>query len=137
MAKFYTIQLDDVYLTDTGLESGDPCKLEVTGADALLFPFTGSTIISVDGTPVNQVFAAETRGRVLEIKPLVIAAELWTDIVALINTALGNSGTINIIGTGDIGNFDVEALPLMPRPFEAKEFKNGRIKNPIFRFITT
>lgn len=137
MAKFYTIQLDDIFLTDTGQESGDPCKLEVDGADALLFPFTGSTIISVDGTPINQVFETETRGRVLEIKPLVLTTELWTDIVALINTALGNSGTINIIGTGDIGNFVADAKPLMPRPFEAKEFKNGRVKNTIFRFITT
>lgn len=137
MAKFYTIQLDDVYLTDTGATGGNPCKLALTGADALLSPFSGSTTISADGSPINQIFETGGKGKTLEIRPLILMQSVWTDIVSLINTALADSATINIKGTGDIGVFDVNALPLLPRPFEAQEFKNGRIKNAVFRFITT
>ncbi len=136
MAKFYEIQIGAIYLTGTGLVSGEKCKLGVTGADALRSNFTGSTIVSIDGTPINQIFETN-RGKILEIVVSILTQSVFTGVVALINTALSNSGTIRIIGIGDIGNFDVFAVPLLPRPFEAQEFKNGRIKNVIFRFITT
>ena len=137
MARFFRIQLDSIYLTETGLIGGTPCKLQLTGADALLSNFTGSVTPSVDGTPVMQIFENGTKGKVLEMRIETLLADVWTSVVALINTALENSETINIIGTGDVGNFNVDAKPLLPKPFEAHEFINGRLKSVVLSFITT
>ncbi len=137
MTRFYRIKLDSIYLTETGLTSGTPCKLQLTGAGELLSNFTGSVTPSVDGTPVAQIFETGTRGKVLEIKIETLLTNVWESVLALINTALEDSATINIIGTGDVGSFDVDAIPLLPRPFEAEAFINGRLKNVILRFITT
>lgn len=133
MAKFYKIQIGDIYLTDTGEADGDPVKLLVPGADALLLSLNGTTVITCGGS-VNQLFKTS---QVLEIRILTyISAALWRRLVSLINTASQNSATINLIGIGDINDFEVAVNPLLPRPFEAQEFKNGRILKPIFRFIT-
>lgn len=135
--KFYRVKFDDIFLTKDGTNSAIPAKLQVVGADALLSPFTGSTIISIDGTPVNQVFEVETKGRTLEVRVETYLLEpVWESIVELINDRLADGGTINVVGAGDVGDFDVDAKPLLPRPFEAQEFENERILKPIFRFIT-
>lgn len=133
--RFYRIQLNNIYLTDDATSAGVPCKLSVTGAAAVAQTRTGQTTIAADGTPVNQTFAAAA-GKVLEIKVETLTAAVWADIILLFNDALSNSATINIVGTGEIGNFDVSVLPLLPKPFEASEFTNGRIKNAVFRFVT-
>lgn len=135
MARFYRIQIGAVHLTSDGTNAGIPCKLAVSGADALLQTHKGQTIVANDGTPVNQLFAI-TKGKPLEISVEVLPESVWNSLVSLINTALTNETTINIIGTGDVGDFDEDFLPLMPEPFSAAEFINSRIKNSIFRFIT-
>ena len=136
MSRFYRIKLNDLHLSSDGTADGDPCKLSCDGADALALAVTGTTSVAVDGTPVNVLFDGGG-GRVLEIKVETLEAAIYHAVVALINTALANSTTINIVGTGDILNFDVPVIPLFqPRPFEAKDFSGGRIKNAVFRFIT-
>ena len=137
MSKFYKVKIGAVYLTDNGLQTGLPCKLAVAGADALLSPFTGSVTPAVDGTPIMQIFETNLKGKVLEIRVFSLTTAVWNSLLALINTALAANTTINLTATGDIGNFDVQVLPLVPKPFEASEFSNSRIKNSTFRFITT
>lgn len=136
--KFYKIRIGGVWLTENGAQNALACKLSVAGADALLIyaPVNSATVLAVDGTPIN-IFVGTSAGRILEIRVLVLAKDVWNLLVAEINTALENGSTINLTGTGDIGDFDVDCLPLLPKPFEAAEFKNERIKNSIFRFITT
>ncbi len=137
MSRFYRVKFDSIYLSSDGTISGIPAKLQVNGASELLSNFTGSVIQAVDGTPVVQIFETGSKGKTLEIKiETHIYTALWNSIVALINTALENSVSINVVGVGDIGDFNVDALPLLPRPFEAEGFENGRILKPIFRFIT-
>lgn len=138
MAKFYRVKIGSIFLTSDGSETGLACKLSVAGADALLLsaPVNSSTVLAVDGTPIN-IFVGTSAGRILEIRVLVLTKHVWELLVAEINTALENESTINLTGTGDIGDFDVDCLPLLPKPFEAAEFKNERIKNSTFRFITT
>lgn len=132
MAKFYKIRLNSIYLTSDGTNTGDPVKLSVSGADAL-GGVSGVTIPTVGGA-VNQLFGTS---KPIEIRVLThISEALWNSLVALINTALENSETINLIGTGDTGDFQRNVQPLLPKPFEAQDFRNGRILTPIFRFIT-
>lgn len=137
MSRFYKIKFNNLWLTADGTENALACKLSVSGTSDLLNTFSGNVVQAVDGTPIVQIFETGTRGRILEMKVLWLNAAVWTSVVALINTAMADSATINIVGTGDIGNFDVDCFPLLPRPFEATEFINGRIKDAIFRFITT
>lgn len=133
MSRSYRIQFDSIYLTSDGTNAGEPVKVAVGDPSALKLEYTGTTIETVGGA-VNQLFKIP---KPVEIRVLTHLSEIvWEAIVALINTALENSATINIKGVGDIGDFDIDALPLLPRPFEAQDFANGRIKTPIFRFIT-
>lgn len=137
MSRFYRVKFDSIYLSSDGLSGGIPAKLQVAGADALLSNFTGSVTPSVDGTPVMQIFETGIKGKTLEIRVEThLYKPVWESVVALVNDALDNSASINVVGTGDIGDFDVDAVPLLPRPFEAETFENGRILKPIFRFIT-
>ncbi len=137
MSSFYLIQIDDVFLTRDGTETGRACLLSVAGASDLLNNFSGNITPAVDGTPIVQTFETGTKGKILEIKVDVLLAEVWSSIVNLINAALLAGETVNIIGAGDIGDFDVDCFPLLPKPFEANEFIEGRINNAVFRFITT
>lgn len=138
--RFYRVKFNSIHLSSDGANGANsiPAKLSVPGADALLSNLTGSTNVSIDGTPVQQIFELGSAGKILEVRVEThLYQPVWASIVELINEALANDDTINVVGTGDIGNFDVSAQPLLPRPFEAKDFENNRILKPIFRFITT
>lgn len=137
MASFYKIKIGSIWLTADGSENADQCKSSVSGASDLLNNFTGSVTPAVDGTPIVQIFEIGTKGKILEIKVTRLYTSVWQSLIASIQDALSSGETINLIGTGDIGDFDVECIPLLPKPFEASEFINGRIENAIFRFITT
>lgn len=132
MANFYRVRLDTIHLTSTGLESGIPCKLDIPNADSLFDNFAQNVIIANDGSVVVQVFEIAS-GKQIDINIEVLPKSVWEDLLGLRNTALANSDTINLIGTGDIGNFDVNTIPLK---FLAKSFTNGRIKQITLSFIT-
>ena len=136
MARFYRLQIGDIYLTEDGTSLGTPCKLQIDGADALAQAKTGQITQAADGTPYAQIVEFSS-GKILEIQIQTLLTDVWESLLSLVNTALENSDTINLIGTGDVGDFSVDAMPLVPQPFEAQEFLNGRIKNARFRFITT
>ncbi|HEY0048193.1 MAG TPA: hypothetical protein VGB68_02830 [Pyrinomonadaceae bacterium] len=135
MSRFYKIQLDSIYLTSDGTETGTPCKLEVPNAAALMLPFTGTTVPAADGTPVTQILES-VKGIAFEIKINVLTADVWEDVKTLIITALENSDTIEITATGDAGDFTVEAEPVLPQPFLFESFINDRIKGITLRFMT-
>ena len=136
MARFYRIQIGSIFLTRTGLAGGIPCKLTVSGADNLLLPFAGITEPSADGTPYTTVFETD-KGKNLEISVETLTADVWQDLTEIINDAINSGSSLTVIGTGDIGNFNVSVVPQMPNPFAAESFINGRIRNASFRFMTT
>lgn len=132
---FYRIQIGDIYLTKTGANGGIPCKLSVTNADALVLGFVGQTVKAIDGTPINKIIALD-KGIDFEINVEILMKAQFDAIKTLITNALSNSSTINVVGTGDGGNFDVDAVPSLPQPFAHQEFKNGRMKSVTFKFAT-
>lgn len=132
MARFYRIQLDSISLTSTGLEAGTPCKLDIPNADSLFDNFAQNVVIANDGSVTVQIFEISS-GKQIDINIETLPKSVWEDLLDLRNTALTDSDTINIVGTGDIGNFDVNAIPLK---FTAKRFLNSRIYEVGLSFIT-
>jgi hypothetical protein len=132
MANFYRINIGSIYLTSTGLAGGIPCKLEVPAADSLFDNFAQNVIIANDGTVIVQNFEI-SQGKQIDILVEVMPKTVWESLLSARNTALTNSATLNIIGTGDTGNFDVTAIPLK---FSAKRFRNSRIYEVNLSFIT-
>lgn len=133
MANFYRINIDSIYLTSTGLVGGIPCKLDIPNADSLFDDFAQNPVIANDGTPLVQIFENGNSGKQIDINIEVMPKTVWESLLALRNTAKTNSDTTQIVGIGDIGNFDVGAIPLK---FSAKSFTNSRIKEITLSFIT-
>lgn len=135
MARFYQIQIASVYLTSDGTAAGDPCKLNVPGVEDLLTTITGAAIPAIGGGSVLQL-VPWTAGKQLQIEVETVMEDVWNDLVDLILDALTNDTSFTIIGTGDIGDFSVSVKPFPIKPFSAPGFRNGRIKNAVFKFIT-
>jgi hypothetical protein len=136
MSRFYEIQIDSVYLTDDGTETGDDVKLEVSNWEDLLTTVTGNTRPNADGSPDRQRYAW-TAGKQFEVRVTTwIYKAQWDDLKALLLESLENDTSFTVAGTGDTGDFSVTAKAELEKPFSAGRFRNGRIFEPVFRFIT-
>lgn len=129
MARFNTVQIETLYFTDTGLVGGKPCKIEVTGLDALSLASTGAIAIAADGMPYAFVASnAEGQGVPIRIAPEQLTTALFASLKTIINAAIAGSTTLTVIITGDTGTFNLECLPALPKPLEFPgKFRNGRI----------
>lgn len=132
MARFYRIQLDSIYLTSDGTVSGVPCKLEIPEVSDVIDGFAQNPVIANNGEVVHQTFE-QINGKIFNIAVEVMTKTLWESLKTLRDTALGSSLTINVIGTGDIGDFDIEAIPLK---FLSNQFITDRIKDVTLSFIS-
>lgn len=130
------VKVGDNWLTDTGEETGMPCRTEVSGLDALRFSFTGSNTLAADGTPYSFIVENSGKGLLIEIRPFAITKEVLDDIVEDIEDAVaGNTPLVIVIG-GDTGDFDLSCIPALPKPVEFPgTFSEGRIDGVVFRFL--
>ncbi len=135
MAKFYRLKIENIYLTDDGLETGLPCKLNTTNLEDILSTMTGAVIPSADGTAVLQIVPF-TKGKAFEIQIDVLTKSVWEQLRDLMTGSLETDSDFEVSGTGDIGNFTARAKPNPQKPFFAARFKNGRIYNCVIRFMT-
>lgn len=133
MPSFYRIQIDSIHLTSTGAAGGIPCKLEVPAADSLFDNYVQNTVLANDGSVIVQLFQIDNKGKQIDINIEVMPKTVWEQLLSARNTALTNQTTINIVGTGDIGNFDALAIPLK---YSAKRFLNSRIYEVTLSFVT-
>lgn len=137
MARFNQVKIGSVYLTSTGANGGTPCKVDVTGINALKTDKTGQVISSADGTPYAQLIDVNNKGIPLEVRTEWMLKAVFDSIVTIINNAK-NAGTgITVEITGDTGNFTVSVIPYVPDDIVFELFRNGYIKGAGFRFITT
>ncbi|MCD9186696.1 MAG: hypothetical protein LUM44_09695 [Pyrinomonadaceae bacterium] len=135
MAKFYQVRIGTIYLTSNGLANGIPAKIEIPNLEDLLVSIAGNVQFSADGGAVSQ-FVTWTKGKVFEIRVSTLFEAQWNALVSLVNNALNVDGSFAVIGTGDIGDFTVQAKPFPNKPFSAASFRSGRIKDITFRFVT-
>lgn len=133
--KFYSVQIDDVYLTSDGTETADECKLDISNVEDLLTSVAGIAIPSITGSPVIQTIPW-TSGKQFDVRVNVLNKPQWEDLKTLINTAQENGTSFTVAGTGDIGDFSVTVKPFPQKPFSAQRFKNERIYGVVLRFIT-
>jgi len=133
--KFYSVQIDTIFLTSTGLSAGNPCKLEISNVEDLLTTVAGIAIPSISGAPVIQTIPWAA-GKQFDIRVNVLNEAQWNDLKELINDAQENSTSFIVAGTGDIGDFTAAVKPFPQKPFAAQRFKNNRIYGVVFRFIT-
>ncbi len=137
MDRFYTITIDTISITTDGTGGGDDCKLEVPNWEDLLTPVTGNSRPNADGSDDTQTYAWDA-GKQFDVRVLTwLYKEQWDDLLALQIDSLQNNTAWTITGTGDTGDFTVTAKAFIDRPFSAAGFRNGRIIQPVFRFITT
>lgn len=136
MADYNLVQIGDIFLTDDGLETGVPCRTQIAGLDSMQLSHTGQINKAADGTPYAFLVENGLQGVDIEIRPFVMTDDVFDDIKDVISTALAGSTTVNVkISEGPFGNFDLNCLPLFPRPIEFPgEFINGRISDVVFRF---
>ncbi|HEX8287439.1 MAG TPA: hypothetical protein VF556_05560 [Pyrinomonadaceae bacterium] len=133
--RFYTIQIGTVHLTSTGENDGIGCKLEVPNVEDLLTNVAGVAIPSITGAPVFQTIPW-TSGKQFDIRIEVLPKQQWEDLKTLLNNSLAAGASFNVIGTGEIGNFNVTARAFPQKPFSAGSFSPGRIKEIVLRLIT-
>jgi len=135
MSRFYDIQINGIFLTDDGTDSGLGCKLSVENVEDLLKTVAGFVQLSAKGTPQFQL-VEWTAGKQFAVRVSTLTKDVWLDLVELLNTALEEDDTLIIAGSGDTGDFTVSAKPFPQKTFAAERFINGRIINAVFRFIT-
>lgn len=132
MAEFYAVKFGSVYLTDTGLVGGQPCRTDVAGLDNLQLPYAGNEVKSADNTPYMFMQDFGGQGSELKIAPAVISAAVLAALKTLIDAAIVANTTINVTLVGDTGSYDLNCLPLFTtggaKPIEfSGKFFNGQI----------
>lgn len=133
--KFYKVKIGDIWLTDTGLETGDQCKLEISNVEDLMTTVSGVAIPSASGVPIFQMMPW-TSGKQFEIRINVVNLQVYNDLKTLLLASLESLESFEVVATGDTGNFTVNALPFPNKPYSAQRFKNGRIYAVVLRLIT-
>ena len=133
--RFYAIQIDTIFLTSNGSNTGTPCKLTVSNVEDLLTNVIGAAVPTVGGNVVFQLVPF-TRGKQFDIQIEVLNLAQWNDLKTLINSRLAADTSFTVSGTGDTGNFSVSAKPFPQKPFSAQSFLNNRINGVTLKFIT-
>lgn len=135
MARFYRVQIENIYLTKDGTLAGRPCMLAISNVEDLLAPVAGTAVTAADGSAIFQL-VPWSAGKQFEIQVETLTESVWEDLKELLLDSLQNETDLTIVGTGDIGDFSVSARPFPQKPFSAAGFINGRIRNAVLRFIT-
>lgn len=136
MADYPLISINSFYLTDTGLVGGMPCRVSVPTLDLLQFDFTGQTVQAADGTPHQFILDFVKVGALLDINAFVLLQDVYEDIRDSIATAVDGDTTSNVTIVSPFGDFDLEVMPVLPRPIEAPAtFIDDRLDNVTFHFI--
>lgn len=139
MADYNRVKIGTVYLTDDGTDTGMPCRVEVAGLDRLKAVKTGAMAVSADGTPYAFVTDNQGKGATLSIKPFAVRKAVFDDVVDVVNAALTAGTVVNVTFTdGDVGDFDVDCLPVLPNPVTFPgTFSSGIIDGVEIRFAVT
>jgi hypothetical protein len=134
--KYSLVRINSTWITATGLSTGKPCRTIIDGLDALKSNYTGSTIIALDGTPINQVYKNNKRGLPLSITIETAEQAEFNSLSALLETALFSSSEISVYINGTLGTFLFSCLPAFPKPLEFPgDFQNTRIANIKLNFV--
>lgn len=144
MSKYYSVKIDDIFLTKDGMTQAvgsGRCRLEVDGVWALQSDYVKTINVDMRNNPVVQKTLCGTAGRPITIQrqsgdlPWKLPVSVAEDIIELHRAKEITDAAIHLVGTdGDTPDFDVWVLPVA---FEFKEFSGfGDYMNPVLRYVT-
>jgi hypothetical protein len=138
MARFWHLQIDDLYFTSTGDENGRFCRVNFPGAFNL-WNKQGNTSDGADGSPFNETPLTEGRGIPIEISiPSVDTDPVFNDLKTLMIARQADNLEVTIIGEGEPGNFEIKGVVhFAPVPFQFGSFVEDQVNDIILRFKTT
>lgn len=136
MGRFYKVALDTLYLTDTGLATGRPCRLRITGLLEKRVNYSGVAAVALDGTPHLVVNNTGGKGQAIQIQIDFLPKARLDDIVTLINSKLAASAPISMQITGDVYNATFNVMPAIPNAITGGvEFSQSIVKSVTLNFI--
>src|SRR5829696_5712793 len=103
------VQIDDIFLTHDGTESGVPCKVTITAADELLDDEVAVSIVEgAGGVPSYQSTVADSYGLPFEVRVFALTPALYDDIRALLKATRDNdpAHVARFIAVGAPGTID-------------------------------
>ena len=125
-------------LTSNGTNTGRPCKTEVVGVASLLSPESGTTTVASDGTPFTEKPLTAGKGRPFELNSAWVPTSVYEDLKELIDYVVDQGTDVAITGSGEPGDFDVQAIPnFAPIPIDFDGFSTDIIKGLKLRFIVS
>ena len=137
MADYNRIQINSIYLTKDSSQSDLPCLLSVSGLDKLKTPNKGRIIRGLDNTPTRLQSNFSLKGIEIGVTVEILYKSVFDAINDEINDALANFETIDLVITGDTGNFNLTVLPADEPINFSGEFINERILSVTYNFVTT
>lgn len=135
MARYNAIQIGTVYLTNTGLVGGTPCKTSVAGLDGLKPQFNKNILKAIDGTPFSQ-FTALKKGIDLEITIDWITKSVFDAINVIFDDSDDDDDPVAIVINGDGGNFSVNVVTNV-NYVAFDKFSNNVLQGVKYRVVTT
>lgn len=127
MADYNRVKIGSVYLTDTGLVDGLPCRVEVQGLQFLQTAKKGAIVKSANGTPYKFLIDNTGEGVELRFQIMVINTTTLDALKTVIDTAEAGALTVNTTIEGDLGDFDLECIPGQVPLEPSGRFSDGRI----------
>ena len=137
MASYNRIQLNSIYITKDSSMMALPCRLSVSGLDKLKSPNKGRIVKGLDNTPTRLQANFASKGIEIGVTVEILLKAVFDAINDEINSALAAFDTLNLVVTGDTGNFNLTVLPSDEPIGFAGEFINERIKSVTYSFVTT
>lgn len=134
MARYNAIQIGSVYLTNTGLVGGTPCKTSVIGLDGLKPQFNKNIIKAIDGTPYSQLTDGK-KGLDLEITIDWLAKSVFDAINVIFDDSDDNNTQVAVVINGDFGNFSINVITNVNYVSYGK-FSNGVLQTVKYRVVT-
>lgn len=132
MQNYWLVKIGSVYLTDDGLSTGSPCRVEVTGLSTLYQDYAISMRKSADNTPYGFTIPTNGRGVDITVKIVSMGFTQFDAIMNEINTALAGEDTISMEISQGTTDFTFDALPGPVQ--QPGSFVAGRLNNAEFNF---
>lgn len=136
MPDYYRVRVGTHYLTQDGLVTGTPCRVQVENIEVLNQTKTGAVIKAADLTPYAFVTDWDGKGSEIVVRPTLLESTVYQDIVDDINTLDPVTETLELSVEGEPGDHDLLVIPRYPDwLIPPTSFVDTRIVEAGFAFV--
>lgn len=138
MADFAKVKIGSTWLTDDGTETGDPCMVQTDGLKRLQSEKLGAVAFSANADPKHFSSPTDWQGVIFRVTAFVMDKTVHQAIVAELNGLDLKTDTIQFILESNLGDFDLQAKPMLPDFVDAPEtFDGDWIDQVTYILVTT